>query len=241
MMERTVSQRGQVRPTPEHRSRRRRVARNGPLSDRALGSGVAVWIALRRAHEGGVAHVSGQWLDSGRRVPGYVADALDRLASVGLLTLGEVDPQACGVHRITVTDTGSAQYVALCAIHNPSRRAVVRTPLRWASSLPDQRSHLLTKGGSDQMRVLVAVCGRRMPWSVRTSAQPTSRRCLTCEALAARPAPAPWFGTSPDSGRPPVEPLPRLIPLPAAGRTPQHRWGLELVPSLVPRRVHDGE
>ncbi len=38
---------------------------------------VAVWIALRRVHQGGVGYLDGLWLDSGRPVPSYVAGALD--------------------------------------------------------------------------------------------------------------------------------------------------------------------
>ncbi len=90
------------------------------MSDREPDSGVAVWIALRRAHQGGVATLQGHWFDSGRLVPGYVAEALDGLIHAGLLVLGEEDPEACGVHRVTVTDAGSAHYVALCQLHNPT-------------------------------------------------------------------------------------------------------------------------
>ena len=185
------------------------VGRGSPVSDRALESGVTVWIALRRAHEGGVASLKSQWLDSGRQVPGYVAEALDRLISGGLLVLGEAEPESCGVRRITVTDSGCARYVALCQIHKPRGTASVSTPRRWAHSPHDQRSHLLATRGTDQIGVLIAVCGHRMLWSVDTSAQPTERSCLTCEALATGPVPAPQFGNSPDSGRPPVEQSPR--------------------------------
>jgi len=37
---------------------------------------------------------------------------------------------------------------------------------------------------------------------------------VAAEPLAARPIPAPQFGNSPDSGRPPVEQFPRPIPAP---------------------------
>ncbi|MGH8968058.1 MAG: hypothetical protein ACRDXB_22415, partial [Actinomycetes bacterium] len=130
-MECTISQRSQARPALYGCG----IGGDGPVNDRAAEFGVAVWIALRRAHEGEVANLAGQWLDSGRRVPGYLADALDQLTSAGLLALGELDPQACGVRRVTVTDIGSARYVALCQIHNPNRRAAVRTPRRWAHCL----------------------------------------------------------------------------------------------------------
>jgi hypothetical protein len=113
----------------------------------------------------------------------------------------------------------------------------------------DQRSHLLTERGPDQIGVLVAVCGRRMPWPVGTSAQLTVRQ-------------------PPDSGRPPVEQFPRPIPapggrpdpttpvgsaantdqvvinpcmqLPATSVDPVSGPGLELVASLVLPRGHGG-
>ncbi|MGH3884066.1 MAG: hypothetical protein ACRDRY_08300 [Pseudonocardiaceae bacterium] len=146
---------------------------------------MAGWIALRRAHQGGVAKLTGHWLDSGRRVPSYVADALDALTRAGLLVLADADPESGGLRRVTVTDTGCARYVELCHIHSPRARAAVRTPRRWARSARDQRGHLLADRGSDEIGVLVAVCGHRMPWSADTSAQPTERSCPTCEALAA--------------------------------------------------------
>jgi hypothetical protein len=159
-------------------------------NDRQPALGVAGWIALRRAHQGGVGKLDGWWLDSGRRVPGYVADALDRLIKAGLLALGAADPESCGVRRVTVTDTGCAEYLTLCLIHNPTARATVGIPHRWACSPHDQRSHLLTAPGTNQIGIWVAVCGHRMLWSVPTSAQPTESRCPTCEALPAVPVPA---------------------------------------------------
>ncbi len=184
------------------------------MSDRVGDIGVAVWIALRRAHQGGVANLAGQWFDSGSPVPGYVADALDRLTSAGQLALADPDPEFCGARRVTVTDTGCARYVTLCQVHNPRGRAAVSTPRRWARSPHDQRSHLLTERGTDQIGVLVGVCGHRMLWSVPTSAQPTGQPCPTCEALPGVPVGAPQFGNPPDSGRPPVERPPRSVPAP---------------------------
>jgi hypothetical protein len=120
------------------------------VSDRAPGSGVAVWIALRRAHRGGVANLAGHWLDSGRPVPGYLADALDGLISAELLALApDADPESGGVRRVTVTDAGCVRYLALCQVHNPRGRAAVGTPRRWAVSPYDQRSHLLAERGTE--------------------------------------------------------------------------------------------
>jgi hypothetical protein len=68
--------------------------------------GVAVWIALGRAHQGGVTNLAGQWRDFGSPVPGYVANALDRLTSSGPLALANPDPESCGARPVTVTGTG---------------------------------------------------------------------------------------------------------------------------------------
>ncbi|MGH3695722.1 MAG: hypothetical protein ACRDRX_17320 [Pseudonocardiaceae bacterium] len=203
------------------------------MSDREPGSGVAVWIALRRAHRGGVATLAGAWLDSGCPVPGYVAEAWEELVRGGLLTLGEADLQSCGVRRATVTDAGSAHYVTLRRIHHPHAWVVVGTPRRWAQCPHDLRAHLLAERGPDQIGILVGVCGRVMPWSTPTSTQPTGPRCLTCQALAGQPPPAPGLATSPDSGQSGTTArtedhrlaagLSRLAPdaeLPAASRSP---------------------
>jgi len=185
----------------------------GPVSDHTAELEMAVRIALWRAREGGAANLGGHWLDSGhpdaRR---RWADALDKLTSAGLLVLGDADPESCGVHRVMVTDSGCTRYVALCQIHNPAGQVAVRTPHCWARPARDQRSHLLADRGTDQIGVLIAVCGHRMPWSVTTTDQPTERSCLTCEVLATGPVPAPPFGNSPDSGRPPVEQSPPADP-----------------------------
>ncbi|MDQ3764858.1 MAG: hypothetical protein M3460_26085 [Actinomycetota bacterium] len=93
-----------------------------PFSDRTSGSGIAVWIALHRAHQGAVTNLAGHWLDSGRPVPGYLATALDRLTRDRLLTLSDVDLVSCGVRRVIVTDAGCAGYVALCRMHDPTQR-----------------------------------------------------------------------------------------------------------------------
>ena len=200
------------------------------MNDRAAESGVEVWIALRRAHQGGVANLADHWLDSGRQVPSVVADALDRLTSAGLLILGDVDPKACGVRRVTVTDTGCAHYVALCQVHRPNRRAAVGTPQRWACSPHDQRSHLLTVGATVQIGALVGVCGHLMLWSVPTSAQPTGRPCPTCQALPGVPVPAPQLGNPPDSGRPPADTAPggrpdTTAPVKSGRRVADADWG----------------
>jgi len=94
--------------------------RGSPASDRVGDMGVAVWIALRKAHQGGVTNLAGQWRDCGSPVPGYMADALNRLTDSGQLALADPDPEACGARRVTVTDTGYARYVTLCQVHTSS-------------------------------------------------------------------------------------------------------------------------
>lgn len=116
--------------------------------------------------------------------PSYVADALDELTRAGLLALADADPESCGVRRVTVTDPGCARYLALCQVYSPRARGAVSAPRRWAPSPHDQRSYLLTERGPDQIGVLVAVCGHRMPWSMSSCGQPTGRSCPTCEAHA---------------------------------------------------------
>lgn len=68
------------------------------------------WIALRRVSGGGVVKLDPVWLESGRRVPGYVTDALTALCQRGLVTLTEPDPIA----RAAFTDAGTDRYELLC-------------------------------------------------------------------------------------------------------------------------------
>ncbi len=156
------------------------ISRETPTKDR----GVAVWIALRRVHRGGVANLTGHWFDSGHLMPGYLAEALDGLRQGGLVAVAD-DPEPGGLRRASVTDRGSARYLELRRIHDPGARVAVSTPHRWASSPSDQRSHLIAGRCKEWIVVMIAVCGHRMLWSVDTSALPTGRSCPTCKALAA--------------------------------------------------------
>jgi hypothetical protein len=70
------------------------------------------WMALRRVSEGGVTQTGGCWLESGHRVPGYIADTLTELLAGGLVTLADQDPY--GLRRATLTDSGTARYQSLC-------------------------------------------------------------------------------------------------------------------------------
>ncbi len=129
-----------------------------PVSDRVGDIGVAVWIALGKAHQGGVTNLAGQWCDSGSPVPSYVADALDRLTSSGQLALAVPDPESCGARRVTVTDTGCARYVTLCQVHHspdsgrppaetaPGGRPDTTTPVDSACLAGDAAGGALQRG-----------------------------------------------------------------------------------------------
>ncbi len=83
------------------------------------------WIALRRAHDGGVAKVAGLYLDQGCPVPSYLTEVLDRLTWSGLVTVAEGDP-VWSVRRLSLTDEGQARYAALCA--EQQQRAPLEAP-----------------------------------------------------------------------------------------------------------------
>lgn len=76
------------------------------------GSDLYDWIALRRVSSGGVATKLGRWFESGRRVPGYVADTLAELRETGLIMV--IDPGSSGMARVALTDAGIARYDILC-------------------------------------------------------------------------------------------------------------------------------
>ncbi|MGH3796700.1 MAG: hypothetical protein ACRDSP_17635 [Pseudonocardiaceae bacterium] len=69
------------------------------------------WLALLRVHEGGVTKLDGHYLNHGRPVAGYVADALDELIRTELLALARPDP--AGVQQVCVTHAGQIRYAEL--------------------------------------------------------------------------------------------------------------------------------
>ena len=71
------------------------------------------WIALRRVSIGGVTKVGHRWLESGHRIPGYVAGALSGLLAGGLVMLLDPDPSA-GMTRAALTHAGTDRYARLC-------------------------------------------------------------------------------------------------------------------------------
>ncbi|HXT45352.1 MAG TPA: hypothetical protein VN748_14745 [Pseudonocardiaceae bacterium] len=94
-------------------------------SDRLAGDGI-VAIALRRVSGGGMAKMGDHWFDGGRRVPGYVADALTVLCAGRMVMLAELD--VWGMQRATLTDTGTARYRQLDRQRHPARRLPVSLP-----------------------------------------------------------------------------------------------------------------
>lgn len=87
-----------------------------PLS----GADLHDWMVLRRVTGGGVTQAGGCWLESGHRVPGYIADALTGLLAGGLVTLADQDPY--GLQRSALTDSGAARYECLCQRRQADRR-----------------------------------------------------------------------------------------------------------------------
>ncbi len=78
------------------------------------------WLALHRVHEGGLTSCNGGYLNHGRPVAGYLADALDVLVRTGHLALGPSSPT--GQHQVCVTHTGQARYGELGMAPRPSHQ-----------------------------------------------------------------------------------------------------------------------
>ncbi len=70
------------------------------------------WIALRRVNGGGIARAAGCWFDSGRRVPGYVAETLAALCEAELVTLADLDGMTMA--RAALTAAGADRFAQLC-------------------------------------------------------------------------------------------------------------------------------
>lgn len=85
-----------------------------PIRAPLAGAEVYEWIALRRVSLGGVTKVDHRWLETGHRVPGYVAGALAALLAGGLVMLLDPNPSAGTLARVVLTSTGAARYERLC-------------------------------------------------------------------------------------------------------------------------------
>lgn len=80
-----------------------------------IDSEVAEWLALHRAHEGGVTELAGRYLNHGRPVAQHLTDAFSKLIDTGFLALGRSAPS--GQRQVCVTSTGQDRYLVLCARH----------------------------------------------------------------------------------------------------------------------------
>lgn len=77
------------------------------------GPDLFAWMALRRAHAGGVVRFEGTYFDSGRRIPCFLPSVFDELVEAGLLRLGDPDPVSPGRRRASLTSEGCARFTAL--------------------------------------------------------------------------------------------------------------------------------
>ncbi len=84
---------------------------------------VTEWLALHRAHEGGVTKLGSNYLNQGRPVAGYLADVIDELINTGLLALGQSTPIV--QQAVCFTHTGQVRYVELCKRSTPADAGVV--------------------------------------------------------------------------------------------------------------------
>lgn len=75
---------------------------------------LTVWLALRRANEGGVTLLDGSYYQHGRAVPHYLNASLIDLVDAGRLTLTDADPDTTQIQKITLTDAGRELYATLC-------------------------------------------------------------------------------------------------------------------------------
>lgn len=80
---------------------------------------VTEWLALHRVHEGGLTKLNHTYLNHGRPVAGYLADALDGLIHTEHLALGQPSPS--GQRQVRVTHTGQARYAHLGTTQNSSQ------------------------------------------------------------------------------------------------------------------------
>ncbi|MGH4017145.1 MAG: hypothetical protein ACRDSL_25110 [Pseudonocardiaceae bacterium] len=74
-------------------------------------SAVHEWLALLRAHEGGVTTLGGHFFNHGRPVADYLAVALGELIRTEYLALGRATPS--GQQQVCVTHAGQARYLEL--------------------------------------------------------------------------------------------------------------------------------
>lgn len=72
------------------------------------------WIGLRRVNGGRVVKLGERWLQSGRPVPDYVAEALIALHTRGFITLTDPDPNKEVTAHVMLSNDGRVRYQQLC-------------------------------------------------------------------------------------------------------------------------------
>lgn len=85
------------------------------------GEDLFAWLALRRVEYRRLARLGDQYLDHGRPVSCFLPDVLDDLIQAGVPALGDPEPMAGGMRRLTMTDAENSRYVTLCEREGISR------------------------------------------------------------------------------------------------------------------------
>jgi hypothetical protein len=83
------------------------------------------WIGLRRVNGGRVVKLGDRWLQGGRPVPDYVAEALIALHTRGFVTLADPDPNKEVTAQATLSNNGTVRYQQLCRQRLLEDRAAV--------------------------------------------------------------------------------------------------------------------
>jgi hypothetical protein len=112
-------------------------------ADRALirpplaGADLYDWMALRRVSSGGIARMGDHWLEHGRRIPGYIADALAVLCDNDVVSLAELD--VWSMQRAALTDTGTVRYQQLNRLQQTVRQLPAAESAQGVTWLADHR------------------------------------------------------------------------------------------------------
>lgn len=181
---------------------------------------LVAWMAMRRVAGGRVRRLpGGSYVDGGRPVPGYIAEALTAVTAAGLVAEHD-DPQHCA-RVLTLTDSGATRYTQLAEQqrgglsapapefpHSPAGCRSSETPhpctapgsqpdptrTRWARCPDDGRLHAVDRLDAELAPVrgyTEALCGHRLPIDVATEDGPSGALCLPCVVGVTSEAPDP--------------------------------------------------
>lgn len=158
---------------------------------------LVTWMALRRVAAGRVLRLAaGSFVDGGRPVPGYIAEAFTTLTAAGLVD--EHDEPDQPAHRLVLTDTGATDYAQLSKRHRAGLSApapefphppapgsqpdpLMRT--RWARCPVDGRLHAAEPADAllaATRGYLECLCGQRLPADVPLVDGPSGALCPPC-------------------------------------------------------------